>query len=489
MTLCRVLYVCHAIAINCLCSHHGCAVSARELQGVSCDDISWVDAIGLTNGLAIAGGKSALAKQAQGAGRRSARRQAHCSFPARAAAGRGGHAPLRSQQLPRKVLAKAARLPCSPKSAQQKCGTGLRKSKRASAGAQWQQICEQVQDPVRAAHRQHSANGEAGGLQHANPQTGAKQLGQRLLGRQRDDRQLLGRARGPRASVRLSAAEQLSDAVMPKVRVSLDAQQLSAAPGRAVSWARPRRKAAEGVQRMLDHVRRPWKTLQAEAQERPLITGDARRWPRKRSRWGRPAEGNVPAQPGAAAAGASSLGGRRRFQAHANNRAASHSRWAATAEQCPSDLWLAAQEAGSFSNAHTRQQQQTSPAATADYTAGLPSAGSLATAALSLQQHRGVQHFLHLTASHQIADASTLKGPLHSSPVAQGTSPGKQIRQRAQQLASSQTPMGTASKLPGGGYKRKQLGPSQDRRSEGGIQGLQLSSNAELDQNEVCRLI
>ena len=457
-----------------------------------------MDAIELTKGLAIAGGRSALEEEAQGAGRRSARRQAQCSTPASAAAGRGGHAPLRSQQQPHEVSAKAARLPYSPRPAQH--DTGLRKSKRASAGAHWQQVLEQVQDPLRAAHRQHSASGKAGNPQRANTQPRAQQLGQRLLGRPGDDRQLLGRAQGPKASAQLVTAardhcasqkmkrqassraqdatavdEQASTPERLKPRTSFGAQQPRAASERVMSWARPRRKAAEGVQRVLQNVRRPWSTLQADARTRPLTTVDTRMWSRKRSRWARPTEGAVPAQPCAAA-----VGGTRRFQAHAASTAASHSEWAVTPEQHPC-LRLAVLQPGSFSHAHVRQQRQISPAARADGAAGSPSAGILAATALSSQQHRVVQQFLHVTASHQIADVSTFQRHLHRTLVAQESS-GKQIRQRSQQLARRQTPMERASKLPASGYKRKQPGQSPDGRTGEGT--LQPSNAAEDEQNK-----
>ena len=428
-----------------------------------------------------------MAQQAKG----TARMHAHPSTPARAAAGRGGHARQRTQQLPRKVSARAAPQtphaagPSSPGPPQQENGTCLRKSKRASAGARRQQVLEQVQDPLRAARRQHSASCEAGCSQRADPQPRAKQLGQRLLGRQRDAPQLLGRARGPRASVRLSAAEQAFVAAMPKPRFSLGAQQLSAAPGRAVSWARPRRKAAQGVQHLLDSMLRPASIPRDEAKKRPHATGDQLMRPRKQGRWGHPAEGAVPAQPCAAAAGASSPRNERRLQAHAASIGASHSGWAV---HYSSGLRSPAQQPGSFNHAHTKQQWQVNPAATAVRAAGPPSAGSLATAALSSQQHRGVQQFLHVTAGHQVADVSTPKRTLHRNSMAQEHSPGKQSREKAQQVARRQTLMDRASKLPASGYKRKQLEQSLYGQIGNATQALQPSLAAKDDQNKASLL-
>ena len=163
-------------------------------------------------GWPAAGGMSKTRQQAKGAGRRNARRQAHLSTPAGAAAGRGGRAPQRTQLPPRRVSGKAApQTPCaagpsSPGPAQQENGARLRKSRRASAGAQWQQLLEQIRDPMRAAQRQHSASDEARGAQRANTQPHAPQRGRRLLGRQRDDGQLLGRAQGPKAPAKLTTA-------------------------------------------------------------------------------------------------------------------------------------------------------------------------------------------------------------------------------------------------------------------------------------------
>ena len=459
-----------------------------------------------------------MEQQAQGAGRRTARRQAQLSTPARAAAGRGGRALQRTQQLPCQVSAKAAQQtphaagPSSPGPPQQENGTCLRKSKRASAGAHWQQVLEQVQGPLRAAQRQHSASGKAGGTQRAIIQPHAPQLGRRLMGRQGGCGRLPGRAQGPKASAQLIVAardhfasqkrqasseaqdatavtEQASNPEGLKPRTSLKAQQVRGASERASSWTRPRREAARGVQRVLDDVRRPWRAVQAEARKRPLTTGDTQMWPQGRSRWGRPAGGAVPAQPCAAAPGAASLGGEGRFQAHATSTAASRSGLVVTAEQYPSGLRLAAQQPGSFSHAHTRQQRQISPAATADCAADFPSTGSLAAAAVPSQQRRGVQQFLHVTASHQIADMSTSGRPLHRSPVAQEVSPGKPIRQRAQQLARRQAPVERASKLPASGYKRKQPGQYPDRQTGDGTQALQPSIAAEDNQNKASRLL
>ena len=160
---------------------------------------------------------------------------------------------------------------------------------------------------------------------------------------------------------------------------------------------------------------------------------------------------------------------------------------AVSAEQYPSGLRLAVQQAGSVSHAQARQQRHISPAATADQAADPLSRGSpatAATAALAQPQQRGVQQFLHLTASKQAADVSMLNRPLRRSPVAQGLSPGEQIRQRAEQLVRRQTPIGRASKLPASGSKRKQQGQSPDGQAGDGTQALQPSILAEDDQSK-----
>ena len=462
-----------------------------------------------------------MKQQAQGAGRRDARTQAHLSTPARAAAGRRGHAPQNTQQRPRKASAKAARK--APRSAglsspaQQVDGVCLRKTKRASAGARWQQVLEQTRDPLQAALRQHSAGGEARSPQRATTQPCAPQQGRRLLGRQGDGGQLPGRAQGSKASAHLVAAarahiasqkmmrqaaseaqdatavtEQASTPKRPELRTSLNAQQLRAAPERALSWARPRREAARGVQRMLDAVRRPWSTLQAEARKRPLTTGETRTWPQKRGRWGRPAGGAAPAQICATPAHASPLRDGKGFQAHAASTAASQSGEAITAKKDLSGLCVAAQQAGSFSYAHARQQRQIKPAATASQGAGPLSGGGLATeatAAVAQPQQRGVQQFLHLTASEQAADGSTFDRPMRRSPVAQTPSPRKHIWQRAQQIAGRQVPTERASKLPASSYKRKLPAQSLYRRIGDGTQRPQPANIAEDDQTKASRLL